>query len=225
MHDVPFTQDLDLIIVRLLLSIACAGVIGWERERLRKPAGLRTHVMVGIGSCLVMLISVIMSPVENGVWTFDPRLAANVVVGIGFLGAGTILHMREGIVAGLTTAATLWVVAGIGLAVGCGFYSGALLTTFLVLAALFVMNRLDDYIEGTLYHNLTIHAKMTPHLTEDAKEILRGFGVKILRSETQAGGGDEKSVLLHFKPIPVAKGRQAARRIERLKGVKEVELN
>jgi putative Mg2+ transporter-C (MgtC) family protein len=166
-----------------------------------------------------------MSPLENGVTVFDPRIAANVVVGIGFLGAGTILHLREGVVSGLTTAATLWVVAGIGMAAGCGFYAGAVLTTGLVLVTLYGMDRLDDYIEGSLYHSLTVHAKMTPHLTEDAKEILRETGVKIVRAMTATPSAGEKTLTIHFKPIPLVKGKQAARRIEKLKGVHEVELN
>jgi putative Mg2+ transporter-C (MgtC) family protein len=173
----------------------------------------------------MVLISFFMSPVENGVSVFDPRIAANVVVGIGFLGAGTILHLREGVVSGLTTAATLWVVAGIGMAAGCGFYSGAFLTTVLVLLTLFGMDRLDDYIEGSLYHSLTVHAKMTPHLTEDAKELLRASGIQIVRAVTVSQAAGEKTVTIHFKPVPLVKGKQAARRIEKLKGVHEVELN
>jgi putative Mg2+ transporter-C (MgtC) family protein len=129
------------------------------------------------------------------------------------------------VVSGLTTAATLWVVAGIGMAVGSGFYSGALLTALLVLLTLYGMDRLDDYIEGTLYHSLTLHAKMTPHLTEDAKELLRSSGVQIVGATTVSQAAGEKTVTIHFKPIPLVKGKQAARRIEKLKGVREVELN
>lgn len=225
MHELPFLQDIDHILARLLISAVCAGSIGWDRERLRKPAGLRTHILVGIGACLMTLISLLMSPSVNGLTVFDPRIAANVVVGIGFLGAGTILHLREGVVSGLTTAATLWVVAGIGMAAGCGFYAGAFLATALVFLTLLGMDRLDDHIAGTLYHSLTVHAKMTPHLTEDAKELLRSIDVKIVRVASVSSAPGEKTVTIHFKPIPLVKGQQAARRIEKLKGVREVELN
>ncbi|HVZ79648.1 MAG TPA: MgtC/SapB family protein [bacterium] len=225
MNDLPFFQDIGPIAIRLLISIFCAGLIGWDRERLRKPAGLRTHILVGIGACLMTLISLLMSRVENGTVIFDSRIAANVVVGIGFLGAGTILHPREGVVSGLTTAASLWVVAGIGIAVGCGFYAGAFLTTVLVLLTLYLMNRLDDHIEGTLYHSVTIHARMTPHLTEDAKELLRTIGIRIVRTMTVNEAPEGKTVTIHIHPVPLAKGKQAARRIEKLRGVREVELN
>ena len=87
-----------------------AGIIGFDRERLRKPDGIRTHIMVALGGALLMMISIFTSPVVGGQVQFDPRIVANVVTGLGFLGAGTILHMREGIVTGLTTAATLWIV-------------------------------------------------------------------------------------------------------------------
>lgn len=119
--------------------MACllGGLIGLERESLGRPAGLRTHILVSVGSTLIMLVSI------YGFGTGDPaRLAAQVVSGIGFLGAGTI--MREGAtVRGLTTAASLWVVAGIGLAVGAGFYFGAALGTLIVFFSLKVLNKVE----------------------------------------------------------------------------------
>lgn len=208
------------------MAVLFSGVIGWDRERLRKPAGLRTHVLVGVGSTLMMMVSLYMVDLFPSLQRVDPgRIAAQVVVGIGFLGAGTILHLREGVVSGLTTAATLWVVAGIGLAVGCGFYSGAVATTLLVMLALFLLNRLDDYIESRLYHNLTIHARISSHLTEDAKQIMRDFGVKIQRTEVHSPNLNEKFIVIHFKPIPLASGRKLGLRIEKLPGVKEVSFN
>jgi putative Mg2+ transporter-C (MgtC) family protein len=156
----------------------------------------------------------------------DPgRIAAQVVVGIGFLGAGTILRSREGLVTGLTTAASLWVVSGIGLAVGCGFYSGAVLSTIFVMGTLYFMNWVDDYIEGHLYHMVTIHAKMGGHLLEDAKEILRDLGVRIARTEIQTPFPSEKYVVIHFKPIPVAQGKIIAHKLSKLAGIKEVVLD
>lgn len=121
------------IVVRLLLAMILGGIIGIERGRLNRPAGVRTHMVVCMGSTLVMLLGIQMA-------TLDPniditRLGAQVVSGIGFLGAGTIL--KDGFsVRGLTTAATLWVVACVGLAVGGGFYIAAILTTILVFVSL-----------------------------------------------------------------------------------------
>ena len=221
MQDPRFSLSLFEMASRLALTVLCSGVIGWERERLRKPAGFRTHILVGIGACLVMLLSIFMYDVFDG--KVEPsRIASNVVVGIGFLGAGTILRSREGIVTGLTTAASLWVVSGIGLAGGCGFYWGAVFTTVLVMVVLLFMNWVDDYVDAHLYHTVTIHAKMTAYVVEDVKELLREANVKIVRTEIQTPVPSEKYVVVHFKPIPVASGRALSHRLAKIAGVKEV---
>lgn len=218
-----FTIPFNTVAFRLILAIACSGVIGWERERLRKPAGFRTHILVGIGSTLVMMVSLSMADLYPGLQRVDPgRIAAQVVVGIGFLGAGTILRSREGIVMGLTTAASLWVVSGIGLAIGCGFYSGAVLTTALVMMVLYMMNWVDDYVETHLYHSVTVHARMRPQLIEDVKGSLRDFGVKIVSTEVQAPFPTEKYIVVHFKPVPVAEAKRFSHRLSKLQGVREV---
>ena len=127
------------IIVRLLLTLVLSGLIGLERQVHRRDAGLRTHILVALGSCLIMLTSLYVFDIYNNMVPLDPsRIAAGVVTGIGFLGAGTIIRDREGI-RGLTTAASLWVVAGIGLAVGCGFYIAGMFTAALVLVVLFFL--------------------------------------------------------------------------------------
>lgn len=131
------------IMIRLGLSVILSGFIGLERQLHRRIAGLRTHMLVSLGSCLIMLTSLYVFDIYKNKVPLDPtRIAAGVVTGIGFLGAGTIIQAREG-VKGLTTAASLWVVAGIGLAVGCGFYSAALFTTILALIVLFFLRYLE----------------------------------------------------------------------------------
>ncbi|MDR7870612.1 MAG: MgtC/SapB family protein [Tissierellaceae bacterium] len=116
------------IILRLILASMFGGLIGLDRESTNRPAGFRTHILVCIGSALIMLVSI-----ENSKYGADPsRIAAQVVSGIGFLGAGTILRTGTNI-EGLTTAASLWVCAGIGLATGLGYYLGAAFTTLAVL--------------------------------------------------------------------------------------------
>lgn len=130
-------------VLRLLVAAALAGFIGWERETHQRPAGLRTHMLVAVGSTLIMLVSQDLFLQYRGMAQADPaRIAAQVVSGIGFLGAGTIL--REGpTVRGLTTAASLWVAAAIGLAVGAGAILGALVTTAVTLGALVLLARLE----------------------------------------------------------------------------------
>jgi putative Mg2+ transporter-C (MgtC) family protein len=213
------------IVIRLLLTLLLSGIIGFDRERLRKPAGIRTHIMVALGGALLMMLSIFTSPVVNGLVQFDPRIVANVVTGIGFLGAGTILHMREGMVSGLTTAATLWIVSAIGMAVGCGFYMGSVLATTFVMLVLYFMGLVDDFLEGRVYQSLTLHAKMAQPVTEEAKVLLRGAGIKVLRTEAQSISPSEKFVVIHFKPIPVKRVKDVTVKLNRLRGVKDAVFN
>jgi putative Mg2+ transporter-C (MgtC) family protein len=122
------------IVLRLLLAAALGAVIGYQRERAAKPAGLRTHVLICVGAALFTVASLFgFGPAA------DPaRVAAGVLVGIGFLGAGAIIRRGEGVVEGLTTAATIWVVAAIGLAAGAGLYLVSGVATAITLIILFL---------------------------------------------------------------------------------------
>ena len=131
------------IFFRLVLAAVLSGAIGFEREFHGRSAGFRTHILLCIGSTLIMLTSMHMFELYSGKVVVDPgRIAAGVITGIGFLGAGTIMHFRSSI-RGLTTAASLWVVSGIGLAVGSGFYFGSILTTVITIVVLMLFSRLE----------------------------------------------------------------------------------
>ncbi|KAB3530259.1 MgtC/SapB family protein [Alkaliphilus serpentinus] len=134
------------IIIRLALAVILGGLVGIERESIRRAAGFRTHILVCIGASLVMLLSLHLYGNYRNYSDIDPaRLGAQVISGMGFLGAGTII--REGnTIKGLTTAASLWTVAAIGLAIGAGFYTGAIIATITVLLALKVFTHLEIYI-------------------------------------------------------------------------------
>ena len=124
-----------IMALRLLLAAVLGGIIGYQRERTGKPAGLRTHMLICIGATIFTLVSIYAF--GDGV---DPsRVAAGVVTGIGFIGAGAIIfRSSDGYIAGLTTAATIWVAAGIGVAVGSGLYVAAVVATAIVLIILFI---------------------------------------------------------------------------------------
>ncbi|HIE35936.1 MAG TPA: MgtC/SapB family protein [Candidatus Omnitrophica bacterium] len=129
--------------IRLFTSFILGSIIGLERERKARAAGLRTHILVCMGSCLIMLISLYIYELYKDKAPLDPaRIAAGVVTGIGFLGAGTIIRSREGI-RGLTTAASIWVSSAIGLAVGCGFISAALIVTLLTFLTLSYLRKVE----------------------------------------------------------------------------------
>jgi len=122
------------MILRLLLATALGAVIGYQRERAKKSAGLRTHVLICVGAALFTITSIY----GFGAGDDTARVAAGVVAGVGFLGAGAIIRGGEGIVAGLTTAATIWAVAGIGLAAGAGLYLASAVATAIVLVVLLI---------------------------------------------------------------------------------------
>jgi putative Mg2+ transporter-C (MgtC) family protein len=129
------------IILRLFLAVILGGLIGMEREEKHRPAGFRTHILVCVSSAVVMLTSVYIFDTYRGITNMDPaRLGAQVISGIGFLGAGTIIRQGNN-VKGLTTAASLWAVACIGLALGIGFYEGAVAGTLLIVITLKILGR------------------------------------------------------------------------------------
>lgn len=132
---------------KVLLAVACGGVIGFEREIRQKPAGFRTNILICVGSALLMWMSIrIATDMTPG--RGDPgRIAAQVVTGIGFLGAGTILHSR-GHITGMTSAAMIWVVSAIGMAVGAGYHAIAIFTTVLILGVQVVLGEIERRLFG-----------------------------------------------------------------------------
>ena len=170
--------NIDNSIGKLLMAAVLGGVIGWERERRGRPAGLRTHILVCVGVTLMMLVSEHIFEryktfAADSIIRVDPaRIAAQVVTGIGFLGAGTIMRFRA-TVRGLTTAASLWVVAGIGLAVGSSCYVPAIITTIIALFALLLLPLFERNIKRDKYKTLKLCISGSePNLT-DITEILK----------------------------------------------------
>src|SRR5215470_16973310 len=130
--------------IKLILAAVLGGLIGLEREIRDKPAGLRTNILICVGSTLFMSISTKVAQILGG----DPtRIAAQIISGIGFLGAGAVLH-SHGFVLGLTTAATIWVVAGVGMALGSGMYLVAFFATAMSLVTLYFLSFIEDKIQG-----------------------------------------------------------------------------
>jgi putative Mg2+ transporter-C (MgtC) family protein len=149
-----------VILFRLVVAALLSGAIGFEREFHGRAAGFRTHILLCIGSTLIMLTSMHIFDIYSSKVAIDPaRIAAGVITGIGFLGAGTIMHSKSA-VRGLTTAASLWVVAGIGLAVGSGFYFGSIVTTILTIVTLMFFSRLEHtMIRKDWYKTLVIETR------------------------------------------------------------------
>ncbi len=170
------------IIIRLAIAAVLGMIVGYERELQNQPAGLRTHTILSIGSCLAMTISINIAMqfyplVPNG----DPgRIAAQVVSGIGFLGAGAILRYGTS-VKGLTTAASLWTNAMVGLAVGAGHYFAAVATTGMLIIILVLLNVLEKkWIKGYETITVSVTALHNPGLVDDLLGMLKGLKKKVL---------------------------------------------
>lgn len=187
------------IIIKLLLAAALGGLIGLDREISRRPAGLRTHMLVSVGSAIVMHINLHLVVLYPNV---DPgRFGAQVISGIGFLGAGSII--KEGpTILGLTTAAGLWTVAAIGLAVGSGHYLLGLIATLLILIVLRIFDSLEKHMK--------IRRKVTSIYLEttDAKDIIRtvtdlfenyGFTIQNLTTDYTSHRGHAMSIKVDCK--------------------------
>jgi putative Mg2+ transporter-C (MgtC) family protein len=181
----------DEVVLRLALASVLTGAIGFERELRERAAGLRTHLLVGLGAALFTLVSAYgwQDVIASGDVRFDPsRVAAQIVTGIGFLGAGAIL--RQGLsVRGLTTAAGLWVSAAVGMACGAGFYSAGLVTTAIALVALGPFRRIERWVNrvggdaGILEVHLTPERTLGATLAVLERERARIHGIEFDEEE------------------------------------------
>lgn len=191
------------VIARLLLAVVLGGLIGFERESVDKPAGFRTHILVCVGAALFALIS------REGFFGSgaDPsRVASNIVVGIGFLGAGTIWRTGVG-VQGLTTAASLWSVAAIGTAAGIGFYPGALGATAIVVVVLALMKSVERRLPRRGTGHCTVLMADVPGQLGKIGTVLGALGVNIDRVEFTEKI-DQKIVLDLQLRLPVRVSRE-----------------
>lgn len=217
-------------LIRTVLSMIIGGLIGWERESTRRPAGLRTHMLVAVGSCMVMQLGSFTAIQYRGQMNIDPsRLGAQVISGIGFLGAGTI--MKEGAtVKGLTTAASLWVVACLGLAIGCGAYVIAISGFIAIILTLTVFERASNFVSGGKNTSFTISVRCQD-LTETLQHLntIAGlYNARIL--ELQLKVLDDQTHKISFK-LSTNKSRHSLDSTELLEnlsgysGIKTVKMN
>jgi len=181
-----FKQVVDIFRLELMLQVGLAtllgGAIGLERELGGKPAGLRTNILICIGSVLYTHLSIAMLSAiagAGGTGTDPTRVAGQIVTGVGFIGAGTILHAR-GAVVGLTSAATIWVVAAIGVALGSGHYLEGIATTVVVLGVLAGLGRVEKLVERqSTRSTISIHARPGPTVLEDLESLVRRAGLEV----------------------------------------------
>lgn len=178
------------LVIRLLVAGLFSGLIGLEREIHGRAAGLRTHILVGCGACLIMITSLYIHSLYGN--AADPgRIAAQVVSGIGFLGAGTIIRFRAS-VRGLTTAASLWAVAGIGLAVGSGLYLPATYATLIIICVLFLLSEIERRVlRRSLYKLLVIDTHGDMMQLKKIRDLLSDYNVEIRDMDIKALSQEE----------------------------------
>ncbi len=220
--------DIDLTI-RLVLAAFLGSLIGFERERLVWAAGIRTHMLVSVGACLLMIVSAygFQHALEMEHVILDPsRIAAQVVSGIGFLGAGAILLKRE-IVRGLTTAASIWAVAAIGLAAGGGLFYAATVSTVLILVILAGLKPLEEFYRSRAQGcTITLRAERNTVPVADIKKFLKLPASRIRQvvvGESEADG--YHSVSIRLTRVSDGDIRRGVANLERQPGVVAVEVN
>lgn len=208
------------VVLRLLISFLIGALIGLERERHQRPAGLRTHILVCLASALFAMISIVAAGKAN-----DPgRIAAGVVTGIGFLGAGTI--MRHGsVIRGLTTAASLWTASALGLAIGFGWHFAAVVAAVLAFAALTTMKYVEERVTRRgAWLQLAVTATPGQNPLPSILSTSRDMGAEL---ETVTFGPESLAEGLHLMvtlSVPPFVSREAlVRALEDVEGVRDVE--
>ncbi len=179
-----------IIILKLLLSAFLGGIVGIERDIRGRAAGLRTHILVTVGATLFMLISteiynLYISNNSDSILRIDPaRIAAQIITGIGFIGAGAIIH--SGIdIRGLTTAGCIWLCAGVGMAIGISYYVPAITATFIALFSLIFLNKIELLYFKDAYVKLEVILKSSDNILEDFKNFIKkdNFDLRLFKFE------------------------------------------
>jgi len=175
---IPFNE----ILLRLGLSLVLGGVIGFERERDNQPAGLRTHMILVIGACLAMILSINMGVISGN----DPaRIAAQVISGIGFLGAGAILRYGFN-VKGLTTATTLWTMAIVGLVLGAGYYWVAIISTVVMLVVLAALDQIEKkHVRVNVVRNIVVDLHDRKSVLREVRKTIQSLTDKVMAYSIQ----------------------------------------
>jgi putative Mg2+ transporter-C (MgtC) family protein len=216
------------IFVKIILAAVAGAIIGLEREVHGRPAGLRTHLLVAAGACLMMIVSEAFflkygDLPGTGVVRLDPsRVAAQIVTGIGFLGAGVII--KEGlIVRGLTTAASLWMVAGIGMAYGMGMLTVGTIGTAVSLFSLLVLKRLEPRIKKNRYLHLTVTARAVPDVYPQLEQVFSENNLRM--TDIEADLDIEKNQIVYRMVLTQHRariGREMSKIISGIDGVQKI---
>ncbi|HLS08862.1 MgtC/SapB family protein [Lentibacillus sp.] len=196
------SDHFNIMMIRILTALVLSGLIGFERELKNHSAGFRTHILVGVGACLMMLLSLYGFEAFIELYDnirFDPaRIPSYVISGIGFLGAGTII-VNGMTIRGLTTAASIWTVAGLGLVVGAGMYAAAVFTTFIILLSLIFLNNFEKLFRKEKSHRIEITA--LPGLKLDhIVSAIESYSLAIKQVEIERIDDEMRHIVVKIEP-------------------------
>ena len=220
------TFSIPVVLIRLLLATVSGGIIGFCRSVKRRGAGFKTHILVCLGAALIMMTGEYIYIYISGGNGDVARLAAQVVSGVGFLGAGTIIVTGRNQIKGLTTAAGLWACSGIGLAIGIGFYSGGLIATIIVFLVYNYLQRIDDIAyEHSRVYDLYIEFESRSYITT-FMEAMKKKEVKFLNFELSKSKKSKNEIVNAMMTVEIStreKNFDLLQYIEEIEGVNSVE--
>ncbi len=201
MHEIIYSNEISVgtALLRLIVAFIAGMLIGIEREAHSQPAGMRTHILITIGSALAMLLSIYIPQSYPGFQNGDPgRIAAQVVSGIGFLGAGAILRFGVN-VRGLTTAASVWAMAVIGLAIGAGMYAVSFMALVIILFSLSVMDSFEKHLfRNRLFKRIDITLKKKSTDIRALESTLKGLNIKVQSVDISKNTGDTNDRIVFY---------------------------
>lgn len=188
-------------LVRLLIGVICGGAVGLERSHRQKEAGTRTHIIVSVGSVLMMLVSKygFFDVIQFDSVSVDAsRIAANIITGISFLGAG-VIFLKGGAIKGLTTSAGLWTTAGIGLAIGAGMYTVGIFSTVLVVSIQYLLHRFNLSSETTSSNEITVVCENKENIIDDIKNKFMDRNIMVQEFSIKKNADNTVTLILTVK--------------------------
>jgi len=210
------------VVLKLILATALGGLIGLERESSQKPAGFRTNILICLGATMVMILSGLLLEGKQEYMGDLTRIAAGVITGIGFMGAGTIIHSR-GMVIGLTTAAGLWAVAVLGLVIGSGYYLFAVVFTAIIIITLFILGKVEaEHMKKDTYH-YTVESESSKKVLLDIKKIALHEGIKFKEISHKKEGN--LSIISFVFDAPDENEQNFYKSLTDLKEIKELKID
>jgi putative Mg2+ transporter-C (MgtC) family protein len=210
------------VVLKLILATALGGLIGLERETSKKPAGFRTNILICLGATMMMILSGLLLKGTQESTGDLTRIAAGVITGIGFMGAGTIIQSR-GMVIGLTTAAGLWAVAVLGLVIGSGYYLFAVIFAAIIITTLFILGKLEaEHMKKDTYH-YQVESESSKKVLLDIKKIALHEGIKFKEISHKKEGS--VSIISFAFEAPDENEQNFYKSLTDLKEIKELKID